>query len=374
MCVIGRVSVIACTTVVRRRVAVASHRPAGIRTRLVPLAKVRSCSGVPFQPLSSSLRPRWPSLPGASASAPSVIRLVSITTSYSSVDVPPHKASAGDRQMFASRLVNAQAPVREAEGCGRRLRPRHDDARRARRRARLKTVATLPGGTLTVSGRLDGGRQRALCRSRSSAGRASSPAPTARSRSSRRPTRRRPSTSIGSRTGRSPDGQARARSPGPERGQHEHGREHAGLRARGQARGSAATRRDRSRRPGPVRGSERISATSRPASPSSNACQCARRSAATVTVLTETYAYGRPERSKIRSPGAATRTRNGSIRCARSSRSVPSRLKKSLSRSLKTTSTRFRAARVEVAAVGRKAQRRQRAGPRRREALGPAAA
>lgn len=91
---------------------------------------------------------------GASASAPSVIRLVSITTSYRSVDVPPRKASAGDRQMFASRLVNAQGQLGKPKGAVVGS-DRGTMTLESATRARLKNVATLPGGTLTASGRLE---------------------------------------------------------------------------------------------------------------------------------------------------------------------------------------------------------------------------
>lgn len=91
---------------------------------------------------------------GASASAPSVIRLVSITTSYRSVDVPPRKASAGDRQMFASRLVNAQGQLGKQKGAVVGS-DRGTMTLESATRARLKNVATLPGGTLTASGRLE---------------------------------------------------------------------------------------------------------------------------------------------------------------------------------------------------------------------------
>jgi hypothetical protein len=89
----------------------------------------------------------------ASASAPSVIRLVSVTTSYTSVDVPPKAASAGDRQLFTSRLFNARPQFGRRKGVA-----VGSDRSTLRltgiRSARLKTVARLPGGTLTVDGLL----------------------------------------------------------------------------------------------------------------------------------------------------------------------------------------------------------------------------
>ena len=91
--------------------------------------------------------------PGAAAPSPSVIRLVSITTSFSSVDVPPRTASAGDRQVFTSRLLNARAQFGKPKGAvvgSDRGTMRLTSATSAH----LKTVARLTGGTITVSGRL----------------------------------------------------------------------------------------------------------------------------------------------------------------------------------------------------------------------------
>lgn len=91
--------------------------------------------------------------PVASASAPSVIRLVSITTSYSSDDAPPPKASAGDRELFTSRLVNARPQFGKPKGAvigSDRSTLRLTSATSAR----LRTVARLPGGTLTAAGPL----------------------------------------------------------------------------------------------------------------------------------------------------------------------------------------------------------------------------
>ncbi len=82
-----------------------------------------------------------------------MIRLVSITTSESSVDLPPRNASAGDRQLFASRLLNAQAQFGKPKGAvvgSDRGSMRLTSATSAV----LKTVAKLPGGTITVSGKL----------------------------------------------------------------------------------------------------------------------------------------------------------------------------------------------------------------------------
>ncbi len=91
--------------------------------------------------------------PSAGAAPPSVIRLVSITTSESSVDVPPNKASAGDRQLFASRLVNAQRQFGKPKGAvvgSDRGTMRLTSATSAN----VKAVAKLPGGTLTANGPL----------------------------------------------------------------------------------------------------------------------------------------------------------------------------------------------------------------------------
>jgi hypothetical protein len=82
-----------------------------------------------------------------------VIRLVSITTSESSVDVPPRKASAGDRQLFASRLLNARPQFGKPKGVvvgSDRGTMRLTGATSAN----LRTVAKLPGGTITANGPL----------------------------------------------------------------------------------------------------------------------------------------------------------------------------------------------------------------------------
>ena len=89
----------------------------------------------------------------ASAVRPSVIRLVSITTSESSVDVPPKKDSVGDRQLFTSRLLNDRAQFGKRKGAvvgSDRGTLRLTSATSAH----LKTVTKLPGGTLTVDGPL----------------------------------------------------------------------------------------------------------------------------------------------------------------------------------------------------------------------------
>lgn len=89
----------------------------------------------------------------AAASPPAVIRLVSVTTSYSTVDVRPRLPSAGDRQLFTSRLLNARPQFGKPKGAvigSDRSTMRLTTATSAR----LKTVAKLPGGTLTVDGPL----------------------------------------------------------------------------------------------------------------------------------------------------------------------------------------------------------------------------
>jgi hypothetical protein len=87
------------------------------------------------------------------ASPPAVIRLVSTTTSYSSTDKPPKGASAGDRQVFTSRLRNAAAQFGKPKGAVVGS-DRSTLVVTATRRARMQTVAKLPGGTITVSGLL----------------------------------------------------------------------------------------------------------------------------------------------------------------------------------------------------------------------------
>jgi hypothetical protein len=91
--------------------------------------------------------------PSASASAPSVIRLVSLTTSTSDVDVPPRKDSAGDRQLFASRLRNLQRQFGKPKGAVVGS-DRGTLTLTSARSANLKVVANLPGGTITARGPL----------------------------------------------------------------------------------------------------------------------------------------------------------------------------------------------------------------------------
>lgn len=82
-----------------------------------------------------------------------MIQLVSVTTSYSSIDVPPRHASAGDRQLFTSRLLNARPQFGKPKGAVIGS-DRSTMLLTAPTSARLETVTKLPGGTLTVSGPL----------------------------------------------------------------------------------------------------------------------------------------------------------------------------------------------------------------------------
>jgi hypothetical protein len=91
--------------------------------------------------------------PSAGATPPSVIRLVSITTSTSNVDVPPRKDSTGDRQVFTSRLLNARRQFgkpKDAVVGSDRGTMRLTSATSAN----VTTVAKLPGGTITANGPL----------------------------------------------------------------------------------------------------------------------------------------------------------------------------------------------------------------------------
>jgi hypothetical protein len=89
----------------------------------------------------------------SSAAPPSIVRLVSITTSESSVDVPPDKASAGDRELSTSRLLNAGAKFGKPKGAVIGS-DRSTMTLLSATSARLKVVAKLPGGTVTANGRL----------------------------------------------------------------------------------------------------------------------------------------------------------------------------------------------------------------------------
>jgi hypothetical protein len=87
------------------------------------------------------------------ASPPAVISLVSTTTSYSSKDKAPKGTSAGDRQLFTSRLRNAVTQFGKPKGTVVGS-DRSTLVVTASRKARMQTVAKLPGGTITVSGLL----------------------------------------------------------------------------------------------------------------------------------------------------------------------------------------------------------------------------
>jgi hypothetical protein len=82
-----------------------------------------------------------------------VIRVISITTSRSSVDVPPRHDSAGDLDRSTSRLLNERAQFGKPKGAVIGS-DRGTMTLTGPRSARLKVVAKLPGGTITVNGLL----------------------------------------------------------------------------------------------------------------------------------------------------------------------------------------------------------------------------
>jgi len=91
--------------------------------------------------------------PTASAGPPTLIRLVSITTSDKTVDVKPPKASPGDHEDFTSRLRNAQAQFGKPKGAV----VGSDKGQLVltdQMIGIMTTVAKLPGGTITTSGRI----------------------------------------------------------------------------------------------------------------------------------------------------------------------------------------------------------------------------
>lgn len=94
--------------------------------------------------------------PAAGATPPSVIRVISITTSESSVDKPPRKASAGDRELSTSRLVNARAQFGKPKGAVIGS-DRFTMTLTSAKVARVAGVAKLPGGAISFSGRLTAG-------------------------------------------------------------------------------------------------------------------------------------------------------------------------------------------------------------------------
>jgi hypothetical protein len=91
--------------------------------------------------------------PGAAAAPPTLIRLVSVTTYDRNVDVKPPKASPGDHEDFASRLVNARAQFGKRKGAV--VGSDKGSLVLTNQMVAIMTViAKLPGGTITVSGRI----------------------------------------------------------------------------------------------------------------------------------------------------------------------------------------------------------------------------
>ena len=212
----------------------------------------------------------------------------------------------------------------------------------------------------------------------------------ARSPFLRPPAPRQPSTSIDSPTGRSPEAphrpdaalrarrslasgdegiHARARSPARSAGRTSAAATPS-QRAPGAGRDSAAPRRT-ARSPRLGRGTSGSPSTSFPPRSLRMRAMPARRRPSTVTCSPTTYGdTARPAEPKTRSPGAATRTTNGSIRCRRSSRSVPPAEGVGVEVA-EHDEHAFPGARVEVAAVGGQAQRCQRARAGRGQPFGP---
>ncbi len=94
-------------------------------------------------------------LPAATTAAPpGAIAVISITTSTKATDKAPKGPSAGDTYVTTSRLVNAVAQFGKKKGAV----VGSDSATTtltATRSARVSGVVTLPGGTLTVRGKLE---------------------------------------------------------------------------------------------------------------------------------------------------------------------------------------------------------------------------
>jgi hypothetical protein len=91
--------------------------------------------------------------PGAGATGPRVIKLVSVTTYEKHIDVPPKADSRGDHDLSASRLINARPQFGKPKGAVVGS-DRSVMVLTSPRSAVMKTIARLPGGTLTVNGRL----------------------------------------------------------------------------------------------------------------------------------------------------------------------------------------------------------------------------
>ena len=90
---------------------------------------------------------------GSVAAGPGTISVISITTSSKATDKSPKGPSAGDTYVTTSRLVNAVAQFGRKKGAVVGT-DRATTTFSAVRSARIAGTATLPGGTLTVRGRL----------------------------------------------------------------------------------------------------------------------------------------------------------------------------------------------------------------------------
>jgi hypothetical protein len=82
-----------------------------------------------------------------------MIRLISITTYEKHVDVPPTTASNGDHDLSASKLINARPQFGKPKGAVVGS-DRSAMLLTSPKSALLKTIAKLPGGTITFGGQL----------------------------------------------------------------------------------------------------------------------------------------------------------------------------------------------------------------------------
>lgn len=97
----------------------------------------------------------------ASAAGPTTIQVVSVTIKATSTDKPPKGPSAGDTTVMRDKLVNAVAQYGKAKGAVvgsdsgtmRILSPTS---------ARFDGIAHLPGGTLTLKGRIAAGPNQSI--------------------------------------------------------------------------------------------------------------------------------------------------------------------------------------------------------------------
>jgi hypothetical protein len=97
----------------------------------------------------------------ASAAGPSTIQVVSVTVKSTSKDKPPKGPSAGDTTVMRDRLVNAVAQYGRKKGA---VVGSDSGTMRilSKTSARFDGIAHLPGGTLTLKGKIAAGPNQSI--------------------------------------------------------------------------------------------------------------------------------------------------------------------------------------------------------------------